>query len=483
MPLMAAFAKMAVECLQDPLVWLFLVSVALATLRRRRRRGYAPFPPGPKPLPIVGNMTLVNQLTHRGLVALAEKYGGLLHLRLGCLHVVAVSTPEHAREVLQARDGAFSNRPATAANVYLTYGRSDLAFADGGAHVREMRRLCATTLFSRRRAETWLAVRDGYGALARDVGRRSGQAVNLGELIFNHTVGVIFRAAFSAGDEGLDEFVVILRVFSKILGEFHAGDYFPWLRWTARLGFNRRLHAARSAVDKFTDKIIDDHVRRGKNPADADADLVDGLLAFLADANLSKGKDALHFTRDNVKAMIMQELADVVGLDRMVDDSDLDKLPFLGCIVKETFRMHPPIPTLLHAAAKNCVLGGYSVPKGSRIIINMWAINRYPEAWKDGDAFRPTRFMPGEGDAVGQDLKGGSFEFLPFGSGRRSCPAQGFGHHAVQLAVAYLAHGFNWELPDGMSPAELDMGDMPGITGPRAAHLYAVPTSRLNCTL
>ena len=60
-------------------------------------------------------------------------------------------------------------------------------------------------------------------------------------------------------------------MFSKILGEFHVGDYFPWLRWTARLGFNRRLRAARSALDRFTDKIIDDHLRRGKNPADADA--------------------------------------------------------------------------------------------------------------------------------------------------------------------------------------------------------------------
>ncbi|XP_044346047.1 cytochrome P450 84A1-like [Triticum aestivum] len=302
---MAALAKtMVVECVQDPLIWLFLASVALAILWRRR--GYGPLPPGPRRLPIIGNMTLVNQLTHRGLVALAEKYGGLLHLRIGCLHVIAVSTPEYAREVLQARDGAFSNRPATTANFYLTYGRSDLAFAHSGAHVREMRKLCATNLFSRRRAETWLAVRYGYGALARDVGRRSGQAVNLGELIFKHTVGVIFRAAFSAGDEELDEFIVILRVVSKVLGEFHVGDYFPWLRWTARLGFNRRLHAARSALDKFTDKIIDDHLRRGKNPADAD--LVDGLLGFLAEANLSKGKEsenALPFTRDNVKAMIM----------------------------------------------------------------------------------------------------------------------------------------------------------------------------------
>ncbi|KAE8788723.1 hypothetical protein D1007_37296 [Hordeum vulgare] len=171
---------------------------------------------------------------------------------------VAVSAPEYAREVLQARDGAFSNRPATT-----TYGRADVAFADSGAHVREMRKLCATNLFSRRRAETWLAVRDGYGALARDVGMRSGQAVNLGELVFSHTARVIL-----------------------------------WCGLQRRRPRTARVHRRPprvvqdlSALDKFTDEIIHDHMRSGKNPADAEADLVDGLLAFLADVKLSKGKD------------------------------------------------------------------------------------------------------------------------------------------------------------------------------------------------
>ena len=310
---MATLAKIALECLQDPLIWLFLASVALVIILQRRRPGDLPLPPGPKPMPIIGNMMMVDQLTHRGLASLAEQYGGLLHLRIGRLPVIVVTTPELAREVLQSPNGAFSNRPATVAIDYLTYGRSDLAFAHGGAHVRRMRKLCATTLFSRRRAETWLAVRDGYGgALARAVARRSGEAVEIGELVFSHTVGVIFRAAFSlsARDEddeerGLDEFIGILRVFSRIMGEFHVGDFIPWLGWLGRRGFNRRLYSARSALDGFINKIVDDHVRRGKNPADAD--LVDGLLGLLADseANLASGKDTLRFTGDNVKAMIL----------------------------------------------------------------------------------------------------------------------------------------------------------------------------------
>uniref|UniRef100_A0ACD5WS14 Uncharacterized protein n=1 Tax=Avena sativa TaxID=4498 RepID=A0ACD5WS14_AVESA len=514
---MADFEKIAIECLHDPLIWMFLVSLAFVIIHTRGL-SRAPFPPGPKPMPIIGNMALVDQLTHHGLGALAKKYGGLLHLRVGCLHVMAVSTPEYAREVLHAHDGAFSNRPATMAIHYLTYGRSDMAFAHNGAYWRQMRKLCFTKIFSRRRVETWLSVRDGYGALARAVGKHSGQAVNLGELIFNLTVSIIFRAAFSApDDQGLDEFVVALQEFSSLMGLFHIGDFFPCLSWVGRRGFDRRLRTARGALDRFIDKIIDEHVNRGKDAADDDADLVDGLLAFLAEADPASGKhrqDAIPFTRHNVKAMIMdmlfggpetvgsttewamsemmrspsdlqrlqRELADVVGLDRTVDESDLDNLPFLKCVVKEVLRMHPPIPLLLHETTKDCIVGGYSVPRGARVMVNAWAINRDSGAWKDADTFRPSRFMPGEGEAAELDLRGGCYEFIPFGSGRRSCPAQRLGQLAVEFAVAQLAHGFNWELPDGMKPTELDMSNILSLTTPRATRLYAVPRTRLTCS-
>ena len=319
---MVGLAKIAMESLQDPLSWLFVASVVFVVLQRRRRGKAPPFPPGPKPLPIVGNMSMMDQLTHRGLAALAKQYGGLLHLRLGKLHAFAVSTPEYAREVLQAQDGAFSNRPATIAIAYLTYDRADMAFAHYGPFWRQMRKLCVMKLFSRRRPETWIAVRDESAALVRAVARRSGESVNLGELIFNLTKNVIFRAAFGAGataagdGEGgkQDEFIAILQEFSKLFGAFNIGDFFPWLSWVDPQGINARLRAARTALDEFIDKIIDEHMERGKSPDDADADMVDDMLAFLPEAKPKKGaagdggddlQNTLSLTRDNIKAIIM----------------------------------------------------------------------------------------------------------------------------------------------------------------------------------
>ncbi|KAF6994912.1 hypothetical protein CFC21_011507 [Triticum aestivum] len=526
---MAGLAKTAMEWLQDPLSWLFVASVVFVVLQRRQRGKAPPFPPGPNQLPIVGNMSMMDQLTHRGLAALAKQYGGLLHLRLGKLHAFAVSTPEYAREVLQAQDGAFSNRPATIAIAYLTYDRADMAFAHYGPFWRQMRKLCVMKLFSRRRPETWVAVRDESAALVRAVARRSGESVNLGELIFNLTKNVIFRAAFGAGaaadgDGGKqDEFIAILQEFSKLFGAFNIGDFFPWLSWADPQGINVRLRAARAALDEFIDKIIDEHMTRGKSPDDVDADMVDDMLAFLPEAKPKKAagdggdelQNTLRLTRDNIKAIIMdvmfggtetvasaiewamaemmhspddlrrlqKELADTVGLDRNVDESDLDKLPFLKCVIKETLRLHPPIPLLLHETAEDCVVGGYSVPRGSRVMINVFAIGRDAKAWKDPDTFRPSRFVAGEGEAAGVDFKGGCFEFLPFGSGRRSCPGMALGLYALELAVAQLTHGFTWALPDGMKPSELDMSDIFGLTAPRATRLYAVPTPRLTCPL
>lgn len=462
---------------------------------------------------------MMDQITHRGLAKLAKQYGGLFHMRMGYLHMVTVSSPEIARQVLQVQDNIFSNRPANVAISYLTYDRADMAFAHYGPFWRQMRKLCVMKLFSRKRAESWESVRDEVDSMLKTVEANIGKPVNLGELIFTLTMNITYRAAFGAKNEGQDEFIKILQEFSKLFGAFNMSDFIPWLGWIDPQGLSARLVKARKALDKFIDSIIDDHIQKRKQnnfSEDAESDMVDEMLAFYSEEarKVDESDDlqkAISLTKDNIKAIIMdvmfggtetvasaiewvmaelmkspedqkrvqQELADVVGLERRVEESDIDKLTFLKCALKETLRMHPPIPLLLHETSEDAEVAGYFIPKQTRVMINAYAIGRDKNSWEDPDAFKPSRFLkPGV-----PDFKGNHFEFIPFGSGRRSCPGMQLGLYTLDLAVAHLLHCFTWELPDGMKPSELDMTDMFGLTAPRATRLVAVPSKRVLCPL
>lgn len=489
-----------------PLLCMFLVS-------RFRRK---PYPPGPKGWPVLGNVGIMDQLTHRGLARIAKKYGGIVHLRIGFLHMVAVSSPDIARQVLQVQDNIFSNRPATIAISYLTYDRADMAFAHYGPFWRQMRKLCVMKLFSRKRAESWDSVRDEVDYMVRQVATNSGSSVNIGELVFGLTRNIIYRAAFgSSSHEGQDDFIKILQEFSKLFGAFNIADFVPWLGWMDPQGLNNRLQKARASLDGFIDSIIDEHMQK-KKPNDAvETDMVDELLAFYSDeAIVTESEDlqnSIKLTRDNIKAIIMdvmfggtetvasaiewtmaelmrspedlkkvqQELATVVGLHRRVEESDFEKLTYLRCCLKEVLRLHPPIPLLLHETSEAAVVAGYQIPAKSRVMINAWAIGRDKNSWEDPDEFKPARFLK-EGVP---DFKGSNFEFVPFGSGRRSCPGMQLGLYALEVSVAHLLHCFTWELPDGMKPSELDMDDIFGLTAPLATRLKAVPSPRLLCQL
>lgn len=258
---------------------------------------------------------MMDQLTHRGLAKLAKEYGGLFHLRIGNIHMMAVSSPDIARQVLQVQDTIFSNRPASIAIRYLTYDRADMAFAHYGPFWRQMRKLCLMKLFSRKRAESWESVRDEVDFMVKTVVANKGKPLNVGELISTLTMNIIYRAAFGFKNEGQEEFIRILQEFSRLFGAFNVADFIPWLGWIDPHGLklNFRLIKARKSLDRFIDLIIDAHMQKRKQDnvsvSDDNTDMVDELLAFYSDeAKVNESDDLLNsfkITRDNIKAIIM----------------------------------------------------------------------------------------------------------------------------------------------------------------------------------
>lgn len=168
---------------------------------------------------------------------------------------------------------------------------------------------------------------------------------------------------------------------------------------------------------------------------------------------------------------VQNELEEVVGLKRMVQESELSHLKYLEMVVKEVFRLHPPAPLLIpHQPLKDCIVNDFHIPKMSRVIVNAWAIGRDPCAWTDAHKFFPERFI---GSKV--DVKGNHFELIPFGSGRRGCVGIQMGLLKVHFVLAQLLHCFDWKLPNGMLPVDLDMTEEFGISCPLAHDVMVTP--------
>lgn len=301
------------QSLLYPIHTIIFVTIFLLTLFLLSHfHGRNPLPPGPSGWPVIGNLLMMDQLTHHGLARLSKKYGGIFHLKMGFRHTIAVSSPEMARQVLQVQDNIFSDRPPTIAITYLTYDRMDMAFADYGPFWRQMRKLCVMKLFSRRRAESWNSAREEVDSMVKFTAMNSGSLVNIGELVFGLTHDIIYRAAFGLSSlEGKQEFIRILQEYTKLFGAFNLADFIPWLGFIDPAGLNTRLPAARSALDGFIDKIIDQHLKKENKTGDenVEGDMVDEMLAFYSDEKKETDPEDLQnpirLTRNNIKAIIM----------------------------------------------------------------------------------------------------------------------------------------------------------------------------------
>ncbi|XP_058078549.1 cytochrome P450 98A2-like [Magnolia sinica] len=147
-----------------------------------------------------------------------------------------------------------------------------------------------------------------------------------------------------------------------------------------------------------------------------------------------------------VQEKAQEALDRVLGFDRVMTESDFPNLPYLQCVAKEALWLHPPTTLMLpHKAAANVKIGGYDVPKGSNVHVNVWALARDPAMWKDPLQFRPERFL--EEDI---DMKGHDFRLLPFGAGRQVCPGAQLGINLVQSMLGHLLHHFQWTPREGV---------------------------------
>uniref|UniRef100_J3N1E6 Cytochrome P450 n=1 Tax=Oryza brachyantha TaxID=4533 RepID=J3N1E6_ORYBR len=155
---------------------------------------------------------------------------------------------------------------------------------------------------------------------------------------------------------------------------------------------------------------------------------------------------------------LQQEMNTVLGSKTRVEESDIGQLPYLQAIIKETLRLHPIVPLRLYEAEETVEIQGYTIPRGSKVIVNAWAIHQSTEAWIQPEKFLPERFITKDIEFAGRH-----FEFIPFGSGRHICIGLTLTNRMLHVILGSLVHRFEWTVPEMVSKNGLDMGEKFGL--------------------
>ncbi|XP_055819523.1 cytochrome P450 71AU50-like [Solanum dulcamara] len=465
------------------------------------------FPPGPRGLPILGHLHLLGKKPHHYLQNLAKKHGPIVYIRLGLVPTIVVSSANVAEKILKTYDHIFSSKPHNEAAHYLAYGQMNIIFSKYGPYWRNMRKLCTLHLLTNQKINSFQSLRRQQVELmikslkteARDrlVVDLSARVASLNA---NMTCLMVFGKKYMDEDFDKRGFKAVLQEVVHLAATPNLGDFFPFLGVIDLQGFTRKLKDLSKVFDEFLERIIYEHVQ--SDDQKQSKDFVDTMLDIM-----QSGKAEFQFDRIHIKAILFdmivagidtsatsvdwiltellrhphvmkklqKELEQVVGLEKMVKESDLENLKYLDMVVKEGMRLHSVVPVTQREAMEDCVVDGFHIRKGSRIMINHYAIQRDPNVWSEPEKFLPERFV---GSNI--DIRGRDFQLLPFNSGRRSCPALQLGMIIVRLVVGQLVHCFDWELPNDMQPCDLDLEEHFGIVTSREKHLMAIPTYRLN---
>ncbi|VVB04760.1 unnamed protein product [Arabis nemorensis] len=420
-------------------------------------------------------------------------------LHFGSVPVLVVSSADAARDVLKTHDRVFASRPRTKIFEKLLYDGRDVASAPYGEYWRQMKSVCVLHLLSNKMVRSFRDVREEEIILMMEkIQKSSSLRVNLSKLLASLTNDVICRIALGRKYGGEADFKELMERFTRLLGVVSVGTYVPWLAWIDWIrGLDGQLEKTANDLDEFFERVVQDHV-----DGDGDGtDFVDVLLTVQREKSVGFEIDRL-----SIKAIILdvfvagtdttytlmewamtellrhpeclktlQEEVRMICKDKSsVSEDDIQHMKYLKAVIKETFRLHPPLPLMVsHESTHDVTLRDYHIPAGTQVMINAWAVGREAATWgPEADEFRPERHLDSSIDFRGQD-----FELIPFGAGRRICPAISFAVVLNEMVLANLMHGFDWRLPVEATNDQTSVAESTGIAIHRMFPLYAIASS------
>ncbi|XP_072519865.1 cytochrome P450 2D3-like [Salminus brasiliensis] len=466
------------------LVWIFICLLFLFIRIQRPKN----FPPGPRPVPLFGNLfqlSLTNPL--KDFEKLAERYGNVYSLYFGGRPAVVLTGLKAVKEALVNKAADFSGRPQ---NLLVSDVRGKgVILADYGPQWKEHRRFALMTLrnfgLGKQSMEDRIMGETEHivACLEKSAGGFMNPDTLFHEAASNIIYLVLFGIRYNYGDATLKEYV---RCYTENTKFFNGSwgmiyDTLPWAR-SLPLPFRKTFtnyHTIEKMVENvirkhkasrvpgeprdFVDCYLDELDKRGNDGSSFN----DGqLVTYIMDlhvAGLDTTSNTLQtaflylITHPHIQERCQQEIDEVLEGKAHASFEDRLNMPYTQAVIHECQRIADTVPlSVFHSTSRDTELMGFSIPKGTIVIPNLSSLLKEEGQWKFPHEFNPANFLNEQGQFEKPEA------FLPFSAGPRMCLGEGLARMELFLILVTLLRRFQFFWPE--DAGEPDFTPVYGVT-------------------
>lgn len=415
----------------------------------------ATFPPGPRGLPVVGNIVPFRRDPLSFITGMQRRYGGLVAVKLMNNYAICGFRPEHVRYCLMEHPRSFQSIQSQGGNLRTLLGEGLLT--SEGDFQRQQRRLVQPA-FHRQRIEQYAETMVGYTQETME-GWHNGLEVDMAQQMQLLTLRIILKTMFNVDNR--EQAVALGRAFNTVINQ--APRRLPWLRGPLANVIGRaskeqleQFEEGRTELDTFVYAYIRQRRAEEQDQGDilsmlmetreegtglSDRQIRDQMMTLMA-AGHETTQNSLCWTlyllaqHPTVCEKLLTELTTVLN-GRAPTAKDLITLPYLEWVMNESWCVFPPAWRIGRRAVEPIELDGYRFPVGTIVLLHQWVTHKLPDIWGDPENFRPERWDPQQNQKVPQGA------YFPFGGGPRICIGMPFAQMEVRLLLATMLQRYN----------------------------------------